>query len=51
VHAERLVHKLDTFTDWQHTAQQFLRALIWFSDRALSVNLLSQVAASPAWRH
>jgi hypothetical protein len=28
VHAERLVHKLDTFTDRQHAAQQFLRALI-----------------------
>jgi hypothetical protein len=48
VHAERLVHKLDTFTDRQHAAQQLVRALIWFSDRALSVNLLSQVAASPA---
>jgi hypothetical protein len=30
VHAERLVHKLDTFTDRQHTAQQFMRALIWW---------------------
>ena len=30
VHAERLVHRLDTFTDWQHAAQQFLRALIWW---------------------
>ena len=30
VHAERLVHKLDTFTDWQHAAQQFLRSLIWW---------------------
>jgi hypothetical protein len=29
VHAERLVHKLDTFTERQHAAQQFLRALIW----------------------
>ncbi|MGH8457128.1 MAG: IS66 family transposase, partial [Stenotrophobium sp.] len=29
VHAERLVHKLDTFTDAQHTAQQRVRALIW----------------------
>jgi len=48
VHAERLVHRLDTFTDWQHAAQQFLRALIWFSDRALSVNLLSQVAGIEA---
>jgi len=29
VHAERLVHKLDTFTDQQHAAQQRVRALIW----------------------
>jgi hypothetical protein len=30
VHAERLVHRLDTFTDEQHAAQQHLRALIWW---------------------
>jgi hypothetical protein len=30
VHAERLVHRLDTFTDHQRTAQQRLRALIWW---------------------
>ena len=30
VHAERLVHKLDTFTDRQHAAQEFVRALIWW---------------------
>jgi hypothetical protein len=30
VHAERLVHKLDTFTDHQHAAQQLVRALIWW---------------------
>lgn len=29
VHAERLVHKLDTFTEPQHAAQQHLRSLIW----------------------
>jgi hypothetical protein len=29
VHAERLVHKLDTFTDQQRAAQQRLRHLIW----------------------
>jgi hypothetical protein len=29
VHAERLVHKLDTFTDLHRTAQQTMRALIW----------------------
>src|SRR3954452_16030516 len=38
VHAERLVHKLDTFTDRQHAAQQLVRALVWFSNRASSVN-------------
>ena len=38
VHAERLVHKLDTFTDRQHAAQQLVRALIWFSNRVPSVN-------------
>src|ERR687886_1784752 len=30
VHAERLVHKLDTFTDHQRRAQQYLRTLIWW---------------------
>ena len=29
VHAERLVHKLDTFTDEQRKAQRRTRALIW----------------------
>jgi transposase IS66 family protein len=29
VHAERLVHKLDTFTDLHRLAQQRIRALIW----------------------
>jgi hypothetical protein len=29
VHAERLVHKLDTFTDEQRIAQHKIRALIW----------------------
>jgi hypothetical protein len=29
VHAERLVHKLDTFTDHHRAAQQRMRALIW----------------------
>jgi hypothetical protein len=29
VHAERLVHKLDTFTDLQRAAQQRVRGLIW----------------------
>jgi hypothetical protein len=30
VHAERLVHRLDTFTDRQHATQQLVRALIWW---------------------
>jgi hypothetical protein len=30
VHAERLVHQLDAFTERQHAAQQFVRALIWW---------------------
>jgi Transposase IS66 family len=29
IHAERLVHKLDTFTDQQRAAQQHVRSLIW----------------------
>jgi hypothetical protein len=29
VHAERLVHKLDTFTDEQREAQTCIRRLIW----------------------
>jgi len=30
VHAERLVHKLDTFTDRHRSAQQCVRSLIWW---------------------
>lgn len=30
IHAERLVHKLETFTDQQRRAQQFVRGLIWW---------------------
>jgi hypothetical protein len=30
VHAERLVHKLDTFTDRRHAAQQLVRAPVWW---------------------
>ena len=30
IHAERLVHKLETFTDAQRHAQQFVRGLIWW---------------------
>lgn len=35
VHAERLVHKLDTLTDQQRRAQQSQRALIWWFYRDL----------------
>ena len=35
IHAERLVHKLDTFTDSQRAAQQRVRALIWWFYRDL----------------
>ena len=35
VHAERLVHKLDTFTDAQRAAQRRIRALIWRCYRSL----------------
>ena len=35
VHAERLVHKLDTFTDAQRAAQRRIRALIWRFYRGL----------------
>jgi hypothetical protein len=35
VHAERLVHRLDTFTDHQRRAQQHIRALIWWFYRDL----------------
>jgi len=30
IHAERLLHKLETFTDQQHAAQQLVRGLIWW---------------------
>ena len=30
VHTERLIHKLDTFTDKQHAAQQRVRTLVWW---------------------
>ena len=37
VHAERLVHKLDTFTHEQRATQSRIRALIWQFYRALKV--------------
>src|SRR4249919_381252 len=30
IHAERLVHKLETFTDQQRAAQQHVRGLVWW---------------------
>jgi len=30
IHSERLVHRLETFTDKQRGAQQFIRGLIWW---------------------
>src|SRR5260370_25394783 len=38
VHAERLVHKLDTFTDAQRAAQRRIRALIWRYYRSLKAS-------------
>jgi Transposase IS66 family len=35
VHAERLVHKLDTFTDRHRSAQQCVRDLMWWFYRSL----------------
>ena len=37
VHAERLVHKLDTFTDQHRKAQQRSRSLIWQFYKALKI--------------
>ena len=37
VHAERLVHKLDTFTDLHRAAQQRIRKLIWNFYAALKI--------------
>jgi hypothetical protein len=41
VHAERLVHKLDTFNDQQRTAQKRLRDLIWDFYASLKVYRLN----------
>lgn len=48
IHAERLVHKLDTFSDAQRTAQQKLRALIWRFYRDLKTYRLNPTAARKA---
>ena len=51
VHAERLVHKLDTFTDLHRAAQQHVRGLIWwfYADlkayRSVSTTLRQPVSA------
>ena len=41
VHAERLIHKLDTFTDKQRKAQRHIRSLIWHFYRALKAYKLA----------
>jgi hypothetical protein len=46
VHAERLVHKLDTFTDHQRVAQQRVRSLIW----QLYADLKDYRTAPTPWR-
>lgn len=48
VHAERLVHKLDTFSEAQRTAQQKVRALIWRFYRDLKAYRLNPTAARKA---
>jgi len=37
VHAERLIHQLDTFTDHQRAAQQRMRLLVWWFYRDLKL--------------
>ena len=37
VHAERLIHQLDTFTDHQRAAQQHMRLLVWWFYRDLKL--------------
>ena len=44
IHAERLVHKLDTFTELQRSAQTFVRALIWWFYADLKVYCLKPTA-------
>ena len=48
VHAERLVHKLDTFTDLHRTAQQRLRTLIWWFYADPGICALASIASSVA---
>jgi hypothetical protein len=42
IHAERLVHKLETFTDQQRVAQQHVRGLIWWFYADLKAYRLAQ---------
>ena len=44
VHAERLVHKLDTFTDRHRAAQQRIRGLIWWFYADLKAYCLAPTA-------
>jgi hypothetical protein len=48
IHAERLVHKLDTFTDQHRTAQQRVRRLIWWFYRDLKAYRLDPTPARKA---
>jgi hypothetical protein len=48
VHAERLVHKLDAFTDTQRAAQSRIRALIWHFYRNLKAYRRNPTAARKA---
>jgi hypothetical protein len=48
VHAERLVHKLDTFTDRHRAAQQRIRGLIWWFYRDLKAYCREPNAARKA---
>ena len=48
VHAERLVHKLDTFTDAQRAAQRRIRALIWRLYRNLEADRRNPTPARKA---
>jgi Transposase IS66 family len=50
VHAERLVHKLDTFTDLHRTAQQRTRKLIWnfYADLKVYRATLLRVLSRPS---
>jgi hypothetical protein len=48
VHAERLIHKLDTFTDKHRAAQQRMRSLVWWFYADLKVYQAEPTAARKA---